>query len=188
MGRKAAGPFLRTAGLPGILIRKELCMNKRSTITALCILSLLVFPRIGAAKMVALTDDQLCTVVGQAGVAVTVNNVGIDMTMNTLYWGDKDGMDGQTDGGYISFCDVALKGTIDFIKPLTIDTTTRMTELGTEISNIDIHLSDMTLDIDKFTVDSIRLGPNPGEGPSLGSFGIYGLHADITGDIRISAH
>ena len=161
-------------------------MTKKSLFAAFCIIGLLMLPQICMAKMSALTDDQLGEVVGQAGIAIDVNNLGIDMNIDTLYWGDEDGLGGATQGGYLSLCDMTLRGNIDFLTPMTIDIVTQQTDFGTQVSSLDIHLSDMTIDIDEFTIDAIRLGSEPGTGPSLGSFGIYGLHADITGDVSIS--
>ena len=161
-------------------------MKKKSLFAALCIIGLLLLPHSSLAKMNALSDDQLGEVVGQAGIAFDVNNLGIDMTMDTLYWGDSDGLGGNTTGGYISLCDVTMIANIDFIEPMTMDIVTQQTPLGTEVSSLNIHMSDMTVDIPQFTIDAIRIGSEPGEGPSLGSFGIYNMHADITGDVSIS--
>jgi hypothetical protein len=145
-----------------------------------------MLPHASMAKMSSLTDDQLGDVVGQAGIAVDVNNLDINMTMDTLYWGDNDGLGGTTQGGFLSLCDVTLIGNIDFLEPMTMDSVTQQTQYGTEVTSLNIHLSDMSIDIDEFTIDAIRLGPEPGMGPSLGSFGIYNMHADITGDVSIS--
>ncbi len=187
LGRKATDPLL--GGQPGYLenlIRKEYQMKRKSLFAALCIIGLLMIPHSGLAKMNALNDDQLGEVVGQAGIAFDVNNLGIDMTMDTLYWGDSDGLGGNTKGGYISLCDVTLLASIDFHEPMTMDIVTQQTPLGTEISSLNIHLSDMTVDIPEFTIGAIRIGSAPGEGPSLGSFGIYDMHANITGNVSIS--
>lgn len=163
-------------------------MNRKSLFTALFIISLLILPLAGSAKMNSLTDDQLGAVVGQAGIALSVDNLKLDMTMDTLHWGDTDGLGGLSRGGYLSLCDVALAGNIDFKNPMTVNIVTQQNKFGTEVQGIDMHLSDMTVDIDRFTVDAIRLGPNPGEGPSLGSFGIYNMHVDIKGDVKISVN
>jgi len=187
LGRKATDPFNR--GQPGYLVKligKEYLMKKKSLFTALCIIGLLMLPHISMAKMSVLADDQLSEVVGQAGIAIDVNNLGFDMSIGSLYWGDEDGLGGLTQGGYLSLTDVTLRGNIDFLKPMTIDIVSQQTQFGTEVTSMNMHLSDMSIDIDEFTIDAIRLGSEPGTGPSLGSFGIYGMHVDITGDVQIS--
>ena len=136
--------------------------------------------------MSVLADNQLSEVVGQAGIAVDVNNLGLDMNIGSLYWGDEDGLGGLTPGGYLSLTDVTLRGSIDFLEPMTIDIGTQQTQFGTEVTSMNMHLSDMSIDIDEFTIDAIRLGSEPGTGPSLGSFGIYDMHVNITGDVQIS--
>ncbi|HHO75816.1 MAG TPA: hypothetical protein ENN05_05250 [Deltaproteobacteria bacterium] len=161
-------------------------MKKKSLFAALCIIGLLMLPHASLAKMNALNDEQLGDVVGQAGIAFDVSKLGIDMTMDTLYWGDSDGLGGDTTAGFISLTDVRLIANIDFVEPMTMDIVTRQTPLGTELSSLDIHLSDMTIDIPRFTIDAIRIGSAPGEGPSLGSFGIYNMHANISGNVSIS--
>ena len=161
-------------------------MKAKSLFTALCIIGLLMLPHISMAKMSVLADDQLSEVVGQAGIAVDVNNLGLDMNIGTLYWGDEDGLGGDTRGGYLSLTDITLRGNIDFLEPMTIDIVTQQTEIGTQVTSMNMHLSDMSIDIDEFSIDAIRLGSEPGTGPSLGSFGIYDMHVDITGDVQIS--
>lgn len=186
-GRKATGP--RISGQPGRLVKligKESLMKKKSLFTALCIIGLLILPHVSMAKMSVLADDQLSQVVGQAGIALDVMNLGVNMVMGSLTYGDEDGLGGLTQGGFLSFCDVTMVGKIDFLQPMMIDFVTQQTQLGTEVTSMNMHLSDMSIDIDEFTIDAIRLGSEPGTGPSLGSFGIYDMHVDITGDIQIS--
>jgi len=161
-------------------------MKKKSLFIALCIIGLLILPQISMAKMSVLADDQLSNVVGRAGIALDVMNLGVNMVMGSLTYGDEDGLGGLTQAGYISLTDVMLRGNIDFLEPMTIDFVTQLTPMGTEVTSMNMHLSDTSIDIDEFTIDAIRLGSEPGTGPSLGSFGIYDMHVDITGDLQIS--
>jgi len=162
-------------------------MKRKSLFAAFCIIALLTLPLTGMAKMTAMSESELNDVTGQAGIAVNIDHLNLDMTVDTLYYGDTDGIPEIGAGpGYISLCDMTLKGNVDFIDPMTINVSTQQTDFGTQLTSLDINVSDMTIDIDEFTIDAIRLGPEPGVGPSLGSFGIYGLHADVTGNVNIS--
>ena len=140
--------------------------------------------------MSALTDDQLSQVTGYGGFSALVDDhLGIDLSIDTLYYGDTDGLGGSTQAGYISFCDVIMKGDIELTNPATIDISTWDDGTGaTEIQSVNISMSDMTVHIDEFSVGAIRLGSAPGMGNSLGSFGIYDMTVNVTGNIQIRAH
>ena len=143
------------------------------------------------AKMTSLSDEELGNVTAQSGIALSVDNLNIDATVKTLYYHDKDGAgEGSgTTGGYISLNDIVLIGSVNFDKPMTIDVQTALDASGnTEVTSVNMTLSDMTIDIEEFSIDSITLGSEAGKGESLGSFGIYGLHAQLTGNISITAH
>ncbi len=161
-------------------------MKRKSLLAVLCIIGLLMLPHASFAKLSTLTEDQLGEVVGQAGIAFSVTNLGINMVMDTLSYGDLDGLGGDTQAGFLSLCDVTYRASMNFPTPMTLDVVTMATRLGTEVSSLNFHLNDMSIDIDEFTIGAIRIGPEPGAGPSLGSFGIYDMHMDITGDVQIS--
>jgi hypothetical protein len=161
------------------------------TLTLLIVVLGLTFAAQSAIAMTSLSDEELSDVTAQAGIAIAVDDLNIDATIKTLYYHDKDGAgEGSgTTGGYISLNDVVLVGSVSFDKPMTIDVQTEIDAAGnTEVTSVNMQLSDMTIDIDRFTIDSITLGSEAGKGASLGSFGIYGLHARMTGNVSISAH
>jgi hypothetical protein len=161
------------------------------TLTLLIVVLGLIFAAQSAIAMTSLSDEELSDVTAQAGIAIAVDDLNIDATIKTLYYHDKDGAgEGSgTTGGYISLNDVVLVGSVSFDKPMTIDVQTEIDAAGnTEVTSVNMQLSDMTIDIDRFTIDSITLGSEAGKGASLGSFGIYGLHARMTGNVSISAH
>jgi hypothetical protein len=159
------------------------------TLTLLIVVLGLIFAAQSAIAMTSLSDEELSDVTAQAGIAIAVDDLNIDATIKTLYYHDKDGVGEGTTGGYISLNDVVLVGSVSFDKPMTIDVQTEIDAAGnTEVTSVNMQLSDMTIDIDRFTIDSITLGSEAGKGASLGSFGIYGLHARMTGNVSISAH
>ncbi len=155
---------------------------------AIGMFGLMLFPQSGEAGLTALTEDQMSDVTGQGGIYIEADDLVFDIDIETLYYYDDDGVGPGTTGGYLSLCDVALNGSIDFGSPLTLDIVTRENEYGTEVTSIDLTMTDITIKVDSFTIDAIRLGPVPGTGPSLGSIGILNMVANISGTIRISAH
>jgi hypothetical protein len=166
-------------------------LSLRALTQLIVVLGLIVVAQSAMAKMTSLSDDELGDVTAQAGIAIAVDNLNLDATIKTLYYHDKDGAgEGSgTTGGYLSLNDIVLIGSVNFDKPMTIDVQTELDASGNqEVTSVNMTLSDMTVDIEQFTIDSITLGSEAGKGASLGSFGIYGLHARITGNISITAH
>lgn len=134
------------------------------------------------AKLVALSEDQLCEVTGQAGIGIDVTHLDIDTHLDTV----------ATLGGILTLSDVTIMGAIDYRVPLTTNIVSGVTApvgamAGLGMMGLVNHAVDMSIDIDRYTIGAIRIGPDP-LGPSLGSIGIYGLHADIRGTVSITAH
>jgi hypothetical protein len=168
---------------------KRLSFHKMAQLVV--ILGLIFASQTSMAKMTSLSDDELSEVTAQSGIAIAVDKLNLDATIDTLYYHDKDGLgEGSgTTGGYLSLNDISLVGSVSFDNPMKIDIETSADAAGnTEVTKINMTMSDMTLDIDRFVIDSITLGSAPGEGKSLGSLGIYGLHARMTGNVSISAY
>jgi hypothetical protein len=44
----------------------------------------------------------------------------------------------------------------------------------------------MTAQVDRFSIDAIRLGSQPGTGDSLGSISMSNMVANITGKVQVS--
>lgn len=142
-----------------------------------------------AAQVSPMTDAALAEVTGQAGIAIGVNDLAFDLKAADIYYGDKDGLGPGTGAGYLSLTNVALEGSVAFATPVTVDITTRTGPHGDiQVANLLLRLSDMTLKIDSFSIDAIRLGSAPGRGESLGSFGIDNMTLRLTGSITISAN
>ena len=164
-------------------------LSLRTLTQLIVVLGLIFVAQSAIAKMTSLSDEELGEVTAQAGIAIAVDNLNLDTTIKTLYYHDKDGLGEGTTGGYISLNDIVLIGSVTFDKPMTIDVATAVdASNNTEVTSVNMTMSDMTVDIERFTIDSITLGSEAGKGASLGSFGIYGLHARMTGNVSISAH
>lgn len=141
-----------------------------------------------AARVTQLSDDALGSVTGQAGIAISTSHLNFDIKADAIYYKDSDGIGPGTTAGFLSFTDVILKGSVDFATPMTIDVVTSKDKNGfTEINSVQMKISDMTLKIDTFYIDAIRLGSEAGKGNSLGSFGINNMTVKMTGGINITA-
>jgi hypothetical protein len=156
-----------------------------------------MLPNAGLASMVVLSDDQLSEVIGQAGIAADVTHMTFDRQLDSM----------PTYGGIFSLSDVTIKGSIDVRNAMTVTTDiikqatspigmmgiglpgSGLPGLGTGLGMVGVVTQkiDMAMDLDQFTVGAIRVGSDP-TGPSLGSLGIYGMHADIQGTVSISTH
>ncbi|MBW2648703.1 MAG: hypothetical protein JRC53_02635 [Deltaproteobacteria bacterium] len=161
-------------------------MKKLTFLILILTIVLMWTPGIGSATMLDMTNDQLSNVTGQGGICIEVGNLDFDTSIDTLYYGDSDGIAGNTKGGYISLTEVALQGSVEFGSPLTMDIATVADSSGNqEVTGLNFTFSDMDLHIDSFTIDAIRLGPEPGVGPSLGSIGISGMDVHVEGNVCI---
>lgn len=140
------------------------------------------------AQVTRMNDDALGNVTGQAGIAISTSHLNFDIKADAIYYKDSDGIGPGTAAGFLSFTDVRLKGSVDFATPMTIDVVAGKGKNGfTEISSVQMKISDMTLKIDSFYIDAIRLGSEAGKGNSLGSFGIDNMTVKMTGGITIAA-
>jgi hypothetical protein len=150
-------------------------------------IGLLMFPQTGSAKTIPLSENQLSEVYGQAGFAedtTTIINSQID-NMSTM-------------NGLMTLSDVNIQGSIVNRAPSTTNTNIAyatvpgfgmmgLGSMGLGSMGLGTHLINTTININLFSIGAIRVG-NDTNGPSLGSFAISGLHADIQGTVSITAH
>ena len=164
-------------------------MKRRTVIAAALFLLSLLAGTAAHANVLPMDDEALARVTGQAGIAISVSQIGFDIKADTIYYKDADGIGPGTSAGFLSLCGVLLKGSVDFATPMTINVTTDRDPSGaTRIAGVAMKISDMTLKIDNFYIDAIRLGSAPGIGGSLGSFGISNMIVKMTGGISITAN
>jgi hypothetical protein len=155
----------------------------------LAIIGLMLMARPGSARMSALTETQMSEISGQGGIRIQGDTLGLDVALDTLYYGDDDGVGGNSAGGYLSLCGVSLKGSLYWADPIAIDIVTENRGPGnTEVTGVSLTLTDMTVTIDSFQIDAIRVGPQPGTGKSFGSIGIKNMTCTISGNVKIFAH
>jgi len=141
------------------------------------------------AKVLPMGDEALAEVTGQAGIAISVSQLGFDIKADTVYYKDSDGIGAGSTAGFLSLCGVLLKGSADFATPMTINVVTDRDPGGAmRVTGVAMKITDMTLKIDNFYIDAIRLGSAPGIGGSLGSFGISNMVVKLTGGISITAN
>jgi hypothetical protein len=166
-------------------------MNKKVSFLTIALWATLICfmlnPQISMGKMTSLTEDELSEITAQAGIAIEVDHVDFSSKIDTIYYHDKDGH-GDSDGAYLSFNDIDIEGSVHFDTPMTVGIETTENADGQEVTGINMNISDMTIDLDHFVIDSITVGSAPGEGKSFGGIGIYGMHARMTGNVRISVH
>lgn len=155
-------------------------MKRTSLLAALCLIGLLMLPRLASAQMVALSDDQLSEITGQAGFA-------FDQHIDNM----------PAMNGILNFSDVTIKGSVDSRGTSTLNSglVNQMATpgfgmmglglMGLGSMGIGTHVIDMTINIDQFSIGAIRIG-NDTTGPSLGSLDIFGMHAEIKGTVSIT--
>lgn len=162
-------------------------MKKLTVLTILILLFSLLNASLTHAEFRPVRDAELARVYGQSGITISASTIGFDISDQVMYYKDPDGIGAGSTAGVLSLCGLHLKGSATFDSPLTIDVAaSRDTARFVQLNGFSVRLTDVTLRIDSFTIDSIRLGPAPGAGGDLGSFGITNLTARVTGAMTIS--
>ena len=149
-----------------------------------CILiAILSIPCFAGSKMYVISDKHMSSISGQAGIQILFYNAGIKMDADNLYYGDEDGVNDQKPA-YLSLCNVGLEGEIYSSTPLKIDfgVAGDLFNPSKKIEDVMIQLQDMTLHINNFRIDAIKVGSEVGKGRSFGSYGTGNMHIEITGN------
>ncbi len=68
-------------------------------------------PSFALAKLVAISEEDMDSISGQAGIQIAFNEAGIKMNAETIYYGDDDGINGSGPA-YLSLCDVNMDARI----------------------------------------------------------------------------
>jgi hypothetical protein len=150
----------------------------------------MIIPQMGTAEMTPLSEEQMNNVVGQAGISFQIDKLNWNITLDTLSYGDKDGLGPGTNttAGYLSLCGIVFKGAAQFTDPLKVDIVTTGNGTGNVgLTGLNITMTGMTVQVDRFSIDAIRLGSQPGTGDSLGSIYMSNMVASITGKVQMSA-
>jgi hypothetical protein len=171
----------------------------KKIIAILAILMLVPFTAFG---LEALSEDVLDDVTGQAGVSIAAD-VMMNITMDTLAWGDSDGIDNSTSGqnveGWVGLknlnitdlrirLNTALVPTPGAIRLFTIDVATDPT-VGGKGTYVHMLLGSQHITMASMTAN-VQLGATHDLGSELGSIAMYGFDMVLNGDsyVDISAH
>jgi hypothetical protein len=165
--------------------------RKNVIMTLLVVMGLLMIPQWGKAEMVPLSEEQMSVVAGQAGVSFEIERLNLNTTIDTVSYGDGDGLGPGTSAGYLSLCGIMLKGAAKFTDPLMVDVTTTENGNGNGkgrvgLTSMNMTMTGMRLQVERFSIDAVRIGSAPGTGNSLGSIGISNMTANVTGNVHVS--
>jgi uncharacterized protein DUF6160 len=157
-------------------------MKKLGFLTAaIWVISLMIMPQNGFAKMTVMSDNQLRQITGQAGIAIQPGNfIGLNLDAERLARNDGDGDDF---GDAFALNNVMPE--ITFSDPTALDQKFATEIIGDSEDAIGINMTiqDMDVYIDEMTSD-LRLGSGDSSS-SLGIVSIQGFHAHISGNVRI---
>mgnify|MGYP003574409593 CR=1 FL=1 len=157
-------------------------MKKLGFLTAaIWVISLIIMPQSGFAKMTVMSDSELRQITGQAGIAIQPEDVrGLNIDAERL---------ARNDGDFDSFNDVlALSNAstgITYSELTDIDREYAAQIVGDAegVVGINMTIDDMDIYIDEMTAD-LRLGSSEAS-DSLGIFTMRGFHAHVSGNVRI---
>ncbi len=157
-------------------------MKKLGFLTAaIWVISLMIMPQNGFAKMTVMSDNALRKVTGQAGIAIQPEDfASLNIDAERLARNDGDG----DDFGNAFALSSAVPG-ITFSEPTDIDQKFANEIIGDSEGAVGINMTiqDMDVYIDEMTTD-LRLGSGDASS-SLGIVSILGFHAHISGNVRI---
>jgi hypothetical protein len=163
--------------------------RRKIVVTFLLAVGLMMTPCLGLAGMNPLSESQLGEVVGQAGVSMKIDNLQWNITIDTLAYGDQDGLgpESTTAAGYFSLCGIVFNGAARFTTPLTVDVVAAGIGSGmVGLTSLNMTMTAMTLQVDRLSIDAIRLGAAAGSGESLGSLYMSNLFASLSGNVQLS--
>jgi hypothetical protein len=144
---------------------------------AIWAISLLIMPQKSFAKMTVMSDSELKAVTGQAGITIHPEDIlGLNIDTESLSYTDQDS------NKWFGFCDTTLQGSIA-AESIEYDFVSEPSGDGHEVAGVSFNLKNVEVNIDHFQTD-MRLGDENGS-DSLGLFGVMGMKARISGNVRI---
>ena len=166
----------------------------KKILSAIVLFALVVLP-MSVMAMTTISDNELSTVTGQAGVSINVD-VTANLTIGTVAWGDSDGFTGYTNAGFVGIEGLTMtvhasgrhdgafattgSTAIGYMgnDPITIDVGTNDT--GVSVVRIGLptfHISVSTLQTDIFVsgATGTPAGPTSTTAQQLGSIYISGI-------------
>jgi hypothetical protein len=164
----------------------------KKILSAIVLFALVVLP-MSVMAMTTITDNELSTVTGQAGVSINID-VTANLTIGTVAWGDSDGFTGYTNAGFVGIeglnLTVHASGRHDGVfstggatavgymgnDPITIDVGT--SDTGVSIVRIGLptfHISVSTLQTDIFVSGVTAGAPTSTVAQQLGAIYMSGI-------------
>jgi len=169
----------------------------KKILSAIVLFALVVLP-MSVMAMTTISDNELSTVTGQAGVSINVD-VTANLTIGTVAWGDADGFTGYTNAGFVGIEGLTMtvhasgrhdgafattgSTAIGYMgnDPITIDVGTNDT--GVSVVRIGLptfHISVSTLQTDIFVSGGTVLGgPTSTVAQQLGSIYMSGIEITL---------
>ncbi len=137
-------------------------------------------PQTSNAKLTEMSDADLNEITGQAGFSIDAGKmIGINLKAETFSWSNPDSVNQFGEPATLSMADTTMRGWISSPNGINIDFVTEKTSKGTDVTALSVTMKDFTVAIDDFRTN-IKLGD-----ASLGVFGIQGLRANISGNVRV---
>ena len=142
------------------------------------------------AQMQMLAANEMADITGGFGFTIPAGEtVGLVMSIDKLYYYDDDGTGGASQGAYLTLCGLKMDGSIAMGSAVSMGFGNFASLInGSQVTGIDIFLDDMTLKIDNFQIDAIRVGSEPGAGPSYGAIGMQNFTLQMSGKVQIYTH
>lgn len=149
--------------------------------------SMLFTPQQGHAKLVAMSDQDLRQVTGQAGITIRAEDV-IDLNIDAenLSWTPPGAEDILGNSQLITLADTTLRGWISSPNDIEIDYVDASDfqgdpriKPGQNVAGVSIKVKDLTVAVDEFQTN-LMLGEQ-----SLGTFGMFGFRAQFSGNVHI---
>jgi hypothetical protein len=157
-------------------------MRKLGFLTAaLWAITLLLYPQTGTAKLMEMSDQELHEVTGQAGIALRAEDViQFNIQGDNFTWANPDSIGPDGNPATFGLYDTVLRGSMDMHDArMDLEFLSEQTASGHAVNGFSLTAHDLTVSIDEFSTD-IRLGDK-----SLGVFGIYGMKAHFSGNVRV---
>jgi hypothetical protein len=144
-----------------------------------------------SATLTPLAEDEMAAISGGFGLAIPAGQtLGLTMSAGTLFYYDSDGVGSSSQGAYLSLCGLHLNGSLSTggVPLIVHPGAFRSLIDGTLVEGLNFLIDDLTIRIDDFSIDAIRVGSAPGTGLSYGAIGMQDFVMQISGQIQMYVH
>ena len=154
------------------------------------ILTLVVMATVSPAtgQMRALDDQAMADTYAGTTLAIQAPAVDLAMGFDSLAFSDPDGT-GDGRPGNLTLAGFSLTGAILMHAPLSMNMGGFISLInGNPQTGLDLTIEEMTIRIDRLSVDAIQVGYGPGMGQSFGSIALTNWVTRISGHIQIHSY